>query len=83
MRKALLAATLIAALVAGCSDGPTAERVLRQNGYSKVGLHGWAAFSCGKDDTYATAFTAIAPGGQQVSGTVCSGLFKGATIRFD
>ena len=32
--------------------------------------------------TYATGFIAINPQGKVVEGTVCSGVFKGATIRF-
>ena len=47
-----------------------------------VTITGWNPLACGEDDTYATGFIAIDPQGKVVEGTVCSGVFKGATIRF-
>lgn len=83
MKKLLIAACLTLGLVA-CSDAPTAERVLRQNGYSDIKITGWSMFSCGKEDTFSTGFQATAPGGGTVDGAVCSSwLLKGATIRFN
>lgn len=79
-KKLLLIMPLLA--LAACSDAPTAERVLTENGYTDIVTSGYAAFSCGKEDTFATGFTAIAPGGRRVKGVVCSAAFKGATIRF-
>jgi hypothetical protein len=73
----------ITAVSAACTDGPGAERVLRQNGYTNVKLTGWSAFSCSEKDTFATGFEATSPSGQRVVGTVCSGWLKGYTIRFD
>lgn len=81
MKKIAILAVLLA--LGACSDAPTAERVLRQNGYTNITTHGYGAFYCGKEDTYSTKFTATSPGGQRVSGAVCSAWLKGATIRFD
>lgn len=81
--KTLLAGAILALGLAACSDAPTAERVLRQNGYTQIQITGYKAFSCGEKDTYHTGFRAKAPGGGIVEGTVCSAWLKGATIRFD
>lgn len=80
MKFVLLALT---ALLFSCSDATEAERVLRENGYQNIQTQGYDFFKCGRDDWYATKFQATAPGGTEVTGTVCSGLlFKGSTIRF-
>ncbi|TXN08961.1 hypothetical protein FV222_00380 [Methylobacterium sp. WL103] len=81
MRRITLIALTTLALTA-CTDAPTAERVLRQNGYTDIQITGYDAFMCGQSDTFSTGFTARSVGGQRVSGAVCSAAFKGATIRF-
>lgn len=68
-------------LLACLSDPDTAESTLHSAGYTDVQTDGWG-FGCGKDDTFATAFTATNPAGERVSGVVCSGWLKGGTIRF-
>ena len=77
--------TLAAAVVlmTGCTDNEGAERVLRQNGYTDISITGYKPFTCSKDDVFSTGFSAKAPGGQTVTGSVCTGLFKSHTIRFD
>ncbi|QXN67455.1 hypothetical protein [Stenotrophomonas phage BUCT608] len=60
-----------------------AEEVLEANGYTDIELTGYAMFSCSDDDTFKTGFRAKSPAGQQVKGAVCSGWFKGATIRLN
>lgn len=80
---ALALATCSALVLSGCTDAPTAERVLRQNGYTEIETTGYRAFMGGKEDTYVTGFRAKSPSGQIVTGAVCSGWMKGATIRFD
>lgn len=76
---------LIAALVtlAACTDEPKALRVLQSNGYTDIKLTGYDPFGCDKHDNFATGFQARSPNGQFVTGVVCSGWMKGATIRFD
>lgn len=82
---------LLTALVAGvalamsaCTSPETADRVLRQQGYSDVKAEGYAWLSCGKDDSVRTAFSAKAPNGDRVTGAVCGGLlFKNNTVRLD
>jgi hypothetical protein len=81
MQRAILAAVVCAALV-GCTAESDARRALEGAGYTDIVLTGYGWFECGRDDTFATAFTATGPTGKRVSGTVCAGLLlKGQTIR--
>jgi hypothetical protein len=48
-----------------------------------VRITGFALFGCGQEDTFKSKFTAKGSDGTPVSGTVCQGIFKGTTIRFD
>jgi len=83
MRKLLLI-ILAAAIITGCTNKVEARRALEGAGYTNIQFHGYAWFMCGKEDTYATSFTATGPTGKPVSGAVCGGLiFKGQTIRTD
>lgn len=74
---------LILGLLSGCTDASTAKRVLHQQGYTDVVITGYRPFVGSDGDTYVTGFEATAPNGSRVTGAVCSGLLKGATIRFD
>lgn len=82
MKKIILAAMLALSLTA-CSQPEKAQDVLTKAGYTEIQTGGYGMFSCSEDDTFKTKFTAKGPSGQQVSGVVCSGLFKGSTIRID
>lgn len=77
----VLSAGFAAFFLSACSDEPTALRVLQAAGYTDIVLDGYAWSGCGKEDHYATAFKARGPSGVHVEGVVCSGVFKGATIR--
>lgn len=80
----IAAALLVAGCISGCSNADGARRVLEAQGFTDIQTHGYALWGCGKDDTWATKFSATGPTGKQVSGVVCAGLlFKGATVRFD
>jgi hypothetical protein len=83
MRRLLLLAMACAAL-AGCYSTNDATSALQAQGFTDIRVTGHAWFaSCGKDDTFATSFTARNPQGRVVSGAVCSGLiFRNATIRW-
>lgn len=79
MKRALTILAFLA--LAGCTDPDNARGALEDAGYADVRTGGYDAFSCGRDDTFATHFEARGPTGRAVRGTVCSGLFKGQTIR--
>lgn len=82
-RTTVVLSTIIALLAGtGCTNPEDARRTLESAGYSEIETGGYDFFACGKDDTYATKFTAKNPAGRTTSGTVCSGLlFKSSTIR--
>lgn len=82
MKRLLIVAAI---LVSGCCTDPqNATRILEENGYSDVQITGYNWAACSDDDTYHTGFTATAPGGRKVRGTVCAGVFfKNSTIRFE
>ena len=70
-------------LLTACSDADTAERILSDQGFTEIQTTGYAFFGCSKDDEVHTGFNAKSPAGKHVSGVVCTGWFKGGTIRFD
>ncbi|MFW2037767.1 hypothetical protein ACG92Y_04455 [Acinetobacter ursingii] len=67
----------------GCSSSNDATKALKANGFTDIQTHGRAFFACSEDDTFATKFTAKNTEGKSVTGAVCSGWLKGATIRYD
>ena len=80
-RNLVLAVALTLGLTS-CYSTNDAEKALISAGYTDITINGPAPFSCSDDDTFKTAFTARNPNGAMVSGAVCSGWLKGATIRF-
>lgn len=81
MKKTILLAALL--MVAGCSAPDTATKALVGAGYKDVEITGWKMFGCSDSDNYTTGFNATGPSGVRVSGVVCSGWLKGATIRME
>lgn len=79
MKKIILIAVLF---LTACSNPEDARRTLNAAGYTDIKTQGYAMFSCGSDDFYATKFSAKNPAGNDTKGTVCSGLLiKGSTVR--
>lgn len=84
MKRVLLCAVVAAAVMtAGCTRRDKTVEVLEANGYTNIEITGYNFFSCSEDDAFKTGFEATAPNGTRVEGTVCSGWFKGSTIRLD
>lgn len=81
MKKLLLTLTLLA--LTGCTNADKATSVLHKQGYTDIEITGYDFFACSEDDFYATGFEAKTVTGEHISGTVCSGMFKGNTIRLD
>lgn len=81
--------SLLAVGLGGCgplwgTDPIGATRVLQASGYTNIKITGYRWFVGGDRDFYHTGFAAKGPGGQQVTGTVTSGLFfKSNTVRLD
>jgi hypothetical protein len=82
MKKKLASLFLLLALT-GCTHESTARRVLEDNGYTDIKITGYRFMMCGKDDSFSTGFEATSPAKKRVTGAVCEGWTKGATIRFD
>ncbi len=70
-------------MLISCTDSESAVRVLENQGFTDVNTTGYSVFACSDDDTYHTGFTAKGPTGKYVSGTVCCGVFKNCTVRFE
>lgn len=84
MKKLYLILAIAAALLAaGCTSADTAVRALEGAGYTSINIEGYTLFGCGEHDVFHTKFTAKGPTGKSVSGVVCAGWLKGATIRTD
>ena len=79
----LLIVVVSVLMITGCTRSGQAERILEENGYTNIDVGGYGFLSCSDDDVFRTNFTATSPNGKRVSGTVCSGLLKSSTIRFD
>lgn len=80
MMKALILG-LILVVAARCTDKPGAIQTLEAAGYSDIQTMGYSYFGCGSEDSHRDKFIATGPNGKRVEGVVCSGWFKGYTIR--
>lgn len=75
---------LLAVTLSSCGVDPEkASRALHAQGMKDVKIEGFSFFGCGKDDHFASNFSAIGANGTLVTGTVCQGWLKGTTVRFD
>ena len=73
-----------AASLASCGVNPsTATQALEAQGLTNVQIEGYSWLGCGKEDTFASNFSATGVNGAAVTGQVCQGLFKGTTVRYD
>lgn len=81
--KKLFTALLLCFALGACTAPDRSLQVLEGAGYTHIELTGYSLFACSEDDTFSTGFKATGPTGKRVTGTVCAGLLKGATIRMD
>jgi opacity protein-like surface antigen len=84
MKRTIAVAALLAALaLTSCNvDSNDAYRLLTQEGVNSVKLTGYAFFGCSKGDDFSTKFTGV-KNGVPVKGTICGGVFKNYTIRYE
>jgi hypothetical protein len=73
----------LAFTLSGCTQPDRTFFTLQDQGYTEIKIGGYGFLRCSEDDIFATNFTAVNANGARVSGTVCAGIFKGSTIRFD
>lgn len=70
--------------LAGCGvNVKSATNALEAQGITNVKILGYSFFGCSEDDTFRSNFTGIGSNGKPISGTVCQGVWKGTTIRYD
>lgn len=81
MNKLIIICFAICA-ICGYTDNNKASEILSEQGYTQIELTGYVPFVCSNDDIFSTGFKAKNPNGKYVTGTVCNGVLKGATIRF-
>ena len=87
MKKTLIILSLVFIMIgtSSCTRPDQSTQILSQQGYSNVKILPWRIWhkmSCGEDDYFSTRFEATAPDGNSiVNGVVCSGWFKGSTVR--
>lgn len=72
---------VVAILLSACTSSDEATRALSGAGYKNINITGYNFFGCDEKDSFHTGFTATGSNGQHIEGVVCSGLFKGNTIR--
>lgn len=82
MKQSILILAILA-LLAGCSSSDEATRALTGAGYTNIHITGYRFFGCDEKEQWRTGFEATGQNGRRVSGVVCSGVMKGATIRTD
>ncbi len=63
------------------TDEEGALKALQTQGYTEISFHGYSYTGCSKEDIFITKFSAKSINGTPVSGVVCKGILKGATIR--
>jgi len=72
----------LSVFLVGCTDPNGTREALLNAGFTNIETQGYGWFNCSEDDVFKTNFVARNANGKYVKGTVCSGWFKGSTIRF-
>jgi hypothetical protein len=92
MKTALTVVVLLSIMI-GCSPltirpqqhhRQLATRILTEQNFSEITIKPWGiqnVFGCSQDDIFRTRFRAKNMSGKTVNGVVCSGFFKGSTVR--
>ncbi len=79
--KKILMLIIMVCLFSGCTDKSGATKALEQQGYKYITIDGYSFLGCSEDDLFRTEFFAKSSANVDVRGVVCSGIFKGTTIR--
>ncbi|MCE9566385.1 MAG: hypothetical protein K8U57_30545 [Planctomycetes bacterium] len=79
--KWIIAIAAILALTA-CTSPDDVRKYAEAEGWESYEVTGYRFFGCSKDDVFHTGFVAV-KNGKRISGVICSGWLKGATLRLD
>jgi len=81
----LLWVCLAIVILSGCipMSDERATRAVQAAGMTDVQITGVPIWGCGEEDTVRAKFEAKDRSGNRVTGVVCGGIFKGATVRVD
>jgi hypothetical protein len=71
--------------LSSCSDKEGTIRALEMQGFTNIEIKGYNILGCDEKDFYHTSFRACKSTDQSscITGVVCSGPFKGSTIRYN
>jgi len=83
MKKLLMIIPIVLLASCGNVNIPNGVKAVEAFGLTNVKITGYSWTGCSEDDNFASNFTATGANGKEVSGTLCAGLFKGITVRFD
>lgn len=82
--KKLFFFSIVSICLFSCTDKKSAKKALLDSGFHPIEVGGYGWFDGSKDYIFKTRFKAYSPDSSRiVSGCVCSGLFKGSTVRID
>lgn len=79
----ILVAFLLVLIGLGTPTEGDLVRRLQDAGYSEAQITGVRVLACAEDDLYRYGFHAVGPSQKPVTGAICLGALKAATIRID
>jgi hypothetical protein len=77
----LLIGAYVGLTMVSCTNPGGTKKLLKAEGYTDIEITGYRFLVCG-DDQIRTGFKAK-KNGNEITGTVCEGILKGKTIRYD
>ena len=84
MKKAIIYLTLMVVFTQcqSLDDFEKGKKQLESQGYTEVKNTGLDMFCCDQKDEFTTGFVCKDKSGNIVRGCICSGIYKGITIRY-
>lgn len=80
MKRTFLVLALL--YLTACTSEDDVRKYAELEGWESYQVTGYRWFGCSKDDVYHTGFVAV-KNGKRITGVICSGWLKGATLRLD
>jgi hypothetical protein len=80
MKKLIIITALL--VTTACTKESDVAKYAKIEKWDSYEILGYSFFGCGEKDLFRTEFRAV-KNGQEFTGIMCSGLFKGATLRLN